>query len=100
MLKEKLGKADFRIKTVVEYAEHQRRIIALLITQFIKWRHSKNKSEKRDVIHQVNDVFDQSNKALSLLDGMIPGMASLIGAEDNGQRLLNWLNEEDHIDSP
>ena len=50
MLKKKLEKADFRIKTVVEYAEHQRRIIALLNTQFIKWRHAKNKTEKRDVI--------------------------------------------------
>ena len=100
MSKDRLDKADFRLKTVVEYAAHHRRIIALLNTQFIKWRHAKDKTEKRDVIHEVNDLFSQSNRALSLLDGMIPGMAGLIDAEDGGQQLLDWINQDEHIDNP
>ena len=95
-----LGRADFRIKTIVEYSAHQDWVINHMGTSFEKWKHCEDEREKREIVKSINDALHSSETGLDTLDTQIPGFEDLIGDHKNTQNLLDWLNGSDYINTP
>ena len=94
------AKADFRIKTLVEFAAHEDQIINYLSSYSQAYKTTTDIRHKREIVNAINTVVQDSEQTVDKLDTMIPGMGQFITDHANTQSLINWIHGNDHINTP
>ena len=92
--------ADYKYATIVEFSGHQYRVISILSTHFAHLNSSQDKREKREISGKTNEVLNRAEDIIIKLNDIIPGIDKLVADQGNGQKLIDWINGDDHIYVP
>ena len=104
-LRKSLDYADKKLQAVVKFSAHQDNVVNLLAYQFKSWKTKTTPGDRHPIEKEINRTIQSAEDAVSTLSERFPGLEDLVAQHDGNEiqesrLLVNWLNQEDHIEFP